>query len=193
MHNRILRLAWIAVLLGGCSHAITDGFRQDLPQPGTRTVVWGNDPAVVGVATTWLQKRGLSVIERGTLAQDIGAEADELLRTINVGHTLKDEGIILQAAKKLNVQEVVFVDRSGEDRAPMVNVRGLRVETGEVHWSGSARYSSFQTKPVKHVLTKLTCQALATAWEFRPPGEKWVSSQAMCEVKSPPEKAAASK
>jgi hypothetical protein len=170
----------LLMLLAACSSPpVTDGFLADLPRPGTPTVVWGNDPGAVGVATTWLQKRGLSVLERSTLAIDIDAESTE------VAHTLADEAAILQAAKKHAVQEVVFVDRGGDYRAPMVTVRGVQMESGRVHWSGSARYTTFETRPPKDTLANLTCQALATAWNFRPPGTKWfASSEAMCMVEN---------
>ena len=184
MRSQIISIACIGMMVAGCSTVVTDGYRSMLPQSGTRTVVWGNDVSAVGVATTWLQKRGLSVVERSTLVKELEAEAEELIRTIDLGHTLKDEAIVLRAARKANLQEVVFVDRSGDDRAPVVTVRGVIVESGDVHWSGSARFSEHQNRPAKHTIPNLTCEALATAWEFRPPGNKWfVSSEAMCDAK----------
>lgn len=62
-----------------------------------------------------------------------------------------------------------------------VSIRGVNVETSEVAWSGTARFS----KPVRGIedaLTKLTCQALATAWGFRPAGWHEFDSQAMCQA-----------
>jgi hypothetical protein len=85
----------------------------------------------------------------------------------------------------MGVQEVVFVDRGGDDRAPMISVRGVQTESGRVHWSGTARYDTFETRPPKDTLANLTCQALATAWGLREPGTKWfTSSQAMCAIES---------
>ncbi len=179
MRTAIGNLAWL-VLLAACSHPpITDGFLSDPPKPGTPTIVWGDDPSAVGVATTWLQKRGLSVIERSTLAVDINPARTAL------AHTLLDEATILEAAKKLGVQEVVFVDNGGDYRAPMITVRGVQIESGRLHWSGSARYPTFETRPPKDTVANLTCEALATAWNFRPPGSKWfLSSGAMCLVEN---------
>ena len=177
MKRAFCHLGWILLLAGCGSGPVTDGFLKELPKPGTQTIVWGNDLSAVGVATTWLQKRGLSVIESSTLVVDVDKERAEL------GHTLLDEAGILQSAKKLGVQEVVFVDRGGDYRAPMITVRGILIESGQIHWSGSARYTTFETRPPKDTLANLTCQALATAWNFRPPGTKWfVSSEAMCMV-----------
>jgi hypothetical protein len=102
---------------------------------------------------------------------------------LELTHTLKDEAAILQTAKKMGVQEVVFLDRGGDARAPMISVRGVEVPTGRVSWSGSARYASFETRPTKDALALLTCEALATVWGFRPAGTKWfLSSEKMCAV-----------
>lgn len=184
MRSLILKMACISMTLAGCSTVVTDGYPGHLPAPDTRAIVWGNDPTAVDVAATWLQKRGLSVIERSMIGAEVEAEAEEMVRTIDLGHTLKDEAIVLRAAKKMNVQEVVFVDRGGDDRAPLVAVRGLAVDSGVVRWSGNARHKSFKDRPARHTIANLTCEALATAWEFRPPGNKWfISSESMCVAK----------
>ena len=63
-----------------------------------------------------------------------------------------------------------------------VSVRGVNVQTSEVAWSGTARYP----KPISGIedaLTRLTCQALATAWGLRPPGQDKFDSQAMCTIR----------
>jgi hypothetical protein len=185
MRTPVPQFICMALLLAGCSVPVTDGFRRDLPKPGTRVVVWGNDTAVVGTATTWLQRQGISVIERSLLAQQLDPEAADLTRTIDVTHTMQDEVVILRAGKKAGAEEIIFVERTGDYRAPMVLVRGLDLESGRVHWSGTARYPSYQKRPIKHALTNLTCEALATAWEFRPPGtRRLTSSEAMCEVEA---------
>ncbi|MGH7165550.1 MAG: hypothetical protein ACREIS_08515 [Nitrospiraceae bacterium] len=177
MKTRMATLGWM-LLLAGCSYPpVTDGFQSDLPKPGTPTIVWGDDLSAVGMATTWLQKRGLSVVERSLLLVDFESE------TMNLGHMLRDEAAVLQAAKKRGAAHVVFVDRGGDHRAPMITVRGVDVESGRVQWTGSARYAAFETRPPKDTLANLTCEALATAWEFRPPGTKWfMDSYAMCGV-----------
>jgi hypothetical protein len=180
MKRAVCHLGWVLLLAACSSPPVTDGFLVDLPKPDTPTIVWGNDPSAVGVATTWLQRRGLSIIEHSTLAVEVERERTE------VAHTLLDEATVIQAAKKLGVQEVVFVDRGGDYRAPMIAVRGVHIESGRVHWSGSARYATFETRPPKDTLANLTCQALATAWNFRPPGTKrFISSEAMCTVDRP--------
>lgn len=168
--------SWMIVCFAGCV-PVTDGFRHDLPGKDTLMVVWGDDASAVGIATTWLQKRGLAVLERSLLYTTL--EGDKLELT----HTLKDEATILQAAKNLGAQDVVFVHRGGDARAPMVSVRGVDVQKGWISWSGSARYATFETRPAKDAVALLTCEALATVWGFRPSGTKWfLSSEKMCVV-----------
>ena len=176
MRTFTIACGWMMVLVAGCV-PVTDGFRHELPTKDTLTIVWGDDVSAVGMATTWLQKRGRSVLERSLLYANL--ETDNLELT----HTLKDEAAILQTAKKMGVQEVVFLDRGGDARAPMISVRGVEVPTGRISWSGSARYASFETRPTKDALALLTCEALATVWGFRPAGTKWfLSSEKMCAV-----------
>lgn len=172
------RVVMLLLVMCGCV-PVTNGFHAELPKRTTTTIVWGDDLSAVGTATTWLQRQGLAVIERSLLA----AMPD--IENIDLTHTLKDEVTIFQTAKKVGVQEVVFVDRGGDDRAPMISVRGVQTESGRVRWSGTARYDTFETRPPKDTLANLTCQALATAWGLREPGTKWfTSSQKMCEIES---------
>ncbi|MBS0182618.1 MAG: hypothetical protein JSS39_09470 [Nitrospira sp.] len=176
MRTFMIACGWMMVFFAGCV-PVTDGFRQDLPAKDAPTIVWGDDVSAVGMATTWLQKRGLSVLERSLLYANLETDNPELM------HTLKDEATILQTAKKMGVQEVVFINRGGDARAPMISVRGVEVQTGRVSWSGSARYATFESRPTKDALALLTCEALATVWGFRPAGTKWfLSSEKMCSV-----------
>ena len=162
------------VFCAGCV-PVSDGFRHDLPAKDALTIVWGDDGSAVGMATTWLQRRGRPILERSLLYTN--QETDHLELT----HTLKDNATILETAKKMGAQEVVFINRGGDHRAPMISVRGVEVQTGRISWSGSARYATFETRPTKDALALLTCEALATVWGFRPAGSKWfLSSEKMC-------------
>ena len=192
-------------VLSGCVsktiYPITDGFHHDLPQPNTRIVIWGNPPAVTGTATTWLQKRGLRVVERARLMQLFEEQH------IRLTHTPDDEGPILRVGKIIGAGMVVFTDGSATEGvwsnysvsrygggggsqsvySGAVSIRGVDVETSEVLWTGNARYPQQTGGGPEDTLMKLTCQALATAWGFRPAGEQaTISSQSMCEVGEKP-------
>lgn len=169
-------LLGMILLFTGCSTVpITDGVRSELPQAGTRIIVWGNHPTVVETATTWLKKRGLYTLDPAS----VGKVLDE--KEIQWVHTFRDEIAVLHAAQDLGADQVVFANRIGDRRAPTVSVRGVRVKTNHVVWIGSGRFTDYLKDPENDLLAKLTCQALATAWGYRPPGKKWfVSSLGLC-------------
>jgi hypothetical protein len=148
-----------------------------LPKFGTRTTVWGNDLRAIQLATTWLKKRNLDVIDSALL---VGESTNHLFHNT---HTFEDEQAVLRQARTRDIALLVFVDRTGDLRAPFISVRGVDSITARVLWSGLARYPKFVNAPVGHLIVDLTCQALATAWGFREPGsEFFTSSQEMCEI-----------
>ena len=165
-------------LMTGCAPVpITDGFHHGLPKAGTRIIVWGNHPTLVETTTTWLKKRGLYALDPSSVGKTV--EQSDLKWV----HTFKDELAILHAAKDLGAEQAVFVNRSGDRRAPSVSVRGVQVKSNQVLWIGSGRYDDYLKDPENDILAKLTCQALATAWGYRPAGQKrWVSSLGLCMV-----------
>lgn len=194
------------IALSGCAllpppfqYPITDGFHHRLPQANTRIVVWGDSPSVTGTTTTWLQKRGLRIVERAKILQLF----DE--QRIRLTHTADDEGPILRVGKLLGAEMVVFTDASvtrgvasnysanayggGGHSAPVnsagVSIRGVDVESAEVLWTGTARYAEQSPGSPEDALAKLTCQALATAWGFRAAGDQAIASQSMCAVVEP--------
>jgi hypothetical protein len=169
--NRSLSLFCLILIIGflsGCaSTPITDGHHVRLPEGDTPVIVWGNNPAVVETATTWLKKRGLRMYDPATLESVLD------VKSLQWVHTFEDEKNIIEAARKLGAKEVVFANEYGDRRAPSVSVRGLNVQDNLLEWMGSARYSGFLKDPKNDMLARLTCQALATAWGYREPGEKW--------------------
>jgi len=170
------------VALPGCMTVpITDGSHSVLPSKHAKVIVWGNDTRTSDSAMTWLKKRRLMVIERGALKLSM----DE--KSLDFSHTLEDEAMILRVSRELGIKMVVFVDRVGDLRAPMVAIRGVDVDTHQILWSGSARYPDYSNKTPSDLLVNLTCQALATAWGFQTPGSQYSALyRNSCEVSSPP-------
>ena len=190
---------WLISLSVGCTplawYPVTDGFHKTLPQQNTRAVVWGDHPAAAGTATTWLQKRGLTIVERARLQQVFNEQQ------IRLTHTTDDEAQVLRVGKLLGAEMVIFADTSFQkemrssfyanknmaegathtEYSANVSIRGVNIETSEVVWSGTARYPN-PVGGIEDALAKLTCQALATAWGFRPPGQHEFASQAMCQA-----------
>ncbi len=178
---------------------ITDGFHKSLPAKNNRIVVWGTHPSVTNMAITWLQKRGLTVVERARLKQVL----DE--QTVRLTHTQDDEAQVLKVGKLLGADMVVFLDASASQGTqanmnfsmfggaganvqglytPSVSVRGVDVETSEVTWTGHARYA--QSIPnLDDALARLTCQALATAWSDNRHSTPATRSTQDCDVPTP--------
>lgn len=202
-------LIWIFLLFViGCSSSsttsrapipITDGFHKSLPAKNSRIVVWGTHPSVTNMAITWLQKRGLTVVERARLKQVL----DE--QTVRLTHTPDDEAQVLKVGKLLGADMLVFLDASASQvtqanmnfsmfggaganvqglYTPSVSVRGVNVETSEVNWTNHARYA--QSIPnLDDALARLTCQALATAWSDNRHSTPATRSAQDCDVPTP--------
>jgi len=150
----------------------------------------------------WLQRRGLLLVDQAIV------EGALRRRGVILTGTSADVSQILQAAEELNITTVVIVesasDESQETRAvgpvtigayersayldsytsysSLVSVRAVNPVGGAVEWSGTARYPVRVTGAIDDAFVKLTCQALATAWGYRPVGGAEISSTEMCEV-----------
>ncbi len=158
----------------GCSATpVTDGMHTVLPEFSTRATVWGNDLRAIHLASTWLKKRNLEVIDSALL------HSTETNHLFHHNHTFQDEQTVLQEADAHNIELVVFVDRTGDIRAPFISVKGVDSTTARILWSGVARYPKFVNAPIGHLIADLTCQALATAWGFSEPGDQ---PDDMCDI-----------
>lgn len=151
--------------------ATTDGFHHTLPPRDSRVVVWGGHLTATSTAVTWLQKRGLKVVERARLQQIFDEQKLRLTQTPD------SEADVLRVGKLLGAQQVVFVETPSPNS---VSLRGIDVETSEVAWSGRAYWPDEVIGTADEKLSRLTCQALATAWGYRPRGNRWILSDRMC-------------
>jgi hypothetical protein len=130
---------------------LTDGFHSRVSDGNETVVIVGNNNTANSAATTWLQKRGLSVLERSQLDQIL---AEQQLR-------------------------LVFIDTTSS----AVSIRAVDLESGKIRWTGSAHYRDMRIKEPGDSSMTLTCQALATAWGFREPGDIYIPSQQMCTLR----------
>lgn len=177
---------------------VTEGHHHKLPAPGSRVVIWTDHGKPASrMATAWLQQRELIVVEPAKVQQLLNA------RPVSFSHPLDEEARLLQAAKALHVDTVIFIntdirsalvptERSpdGEMPPPMpreeiyggiVDVRGVEAESGELVLAARAEYpTTIYVGTTDEMRRKLTCQALATAWGFRGAGVKPISSDFMC-------------
>jgi hypothetical protein len=91
----------------------------------------------------------------------------------------------------MNAEFVLLLDREDSKEGALiephcgplfsvsVNVRGLSVESGNTALRGRAHYPHCVDLSDK-TLRSLTCQALATAWGFRPSGQLDIPGSLMC-------------
>lgn len=177
----------------------TEGYHHKLPMAGSRVVVWTDEGRVPLIAVTWLHRRGLILIEPAKLQQLLGTETGSL--------TLHEEARLLQAGKLLNATTLILLDSTvgtGGAHDPMsdggkggtgrnklygdgsVTVRGVDIESGELIFMGHAEYPErLFVGDEKEMTGKLICQAFATAWGIRDPGDQPIPSESMCEVTDP--------
>lgn len=137
----------LATFAGGC-HAtpVTAGASIELPQPSERVLVGGNHPGAVSTGITWLEGHGLVVAAPGIVL-------------FMPDQTLFDE------AKSVKARSLVWVQLTGDIRAPMVAVQGFDSETAAVLWTGHARSTAFDSRPAQHEAARLTCHAFAAVWK----------------------------
>jgi hypothetical protein len=156
----------------------TDGSGSSVKSPNTSTkaVVWGTRPEAVQSLTTWLLKRGV------TLVDDV--KMNQMASDTRLRQPLSN-GDIFKLAKIAGAKQVIFIDADaspwpgseiqtvfGQSRSvytASVFIRALDAETGEIQWTGNA-HSTDKFTNLKEGFHQLTCHALATAWGFRQPG-----------------------
>lgn len=165
-------------LLIGCAEGeyVVEGFHAALPSARTRIVVWGEHPGAVNIAMSWLQERGLAIVERARLDQVLKEQM------IQLTHTRDDQGEILRIGQIAGASMIVFVELSGSSKIRgeylgvaggmgsvgtvydvTVSIRSINLETSEVVWAGSAKYPR-SISHLENAIGNLTKVALERAW-----------------------------
>jgi len=165
----------------GVRFPITHGSHTILPTAQQRILLWG-DAALADVALEWLRSHHYSNIlmpEKGPF------------HNMQISHSVSGRKAALAVAKEMKAEFVVFVEREESKEGALiepqcgslfhvsVNVRALSVETGDTALLGSAHYPHC-VDPSGETFRNLTCQAIATAWGFRPSGQLDIPSSLMC-------------
>ena len=152
---------------------VTDGYHSRMSEGSETIVVVGSNSTANSVATIWLQKRGLSVLERSQLDQILAEQQLRLVRSSD------DDAMLLHVGRIAGASQIVFIDTTSS----AVSIRAVDLESGKIGWTGSAHYRDMRIKEPGDPSMKLTCQALATAWGFREPGDIYIPSQQMCDLR----------
>jgi hypothetical protein len=173
----------IILLLAGCvskrppagvHFPITNGFHSRLPTEQQRIMLLGERP-LTSVAEEWLQSHHYSDL--------IGIPQ-------NVGSVWSREAALTLATER-QAQFVLILEREelktgalleshcGDRFNISVTVRGLSLLGRETTFRGSAYYPHC-VEHTHEVMKSLTCQALATAWGYRPSGQLEIPSPLAC-------------
>jgi hypothetical protein len=165
----------------GVRFPITSGSHSVLPSAQQQILVWA-DPPLTDMAAEWLRTHHYSNLQ---LPQDAPLRSSELV------HNLSTRNAALAVAQEMKAEIVLFVERQATKDGALieancgplyhvsVEVRGLVVDNGDTSLRGNAHYPTCVALNDKSIRS-LTCQALATAWGFRPSGQLEIPSSLMC-------------
>ncbi len=119
-----------------------------------QVLVVGNRPNAVAATVSWLQNRGVTPFEMpGTWPIPTHPE-------------------ITDTARRIGAHTIVWVEQTGDLRAPTVSVRGVDPDSNAVLWSGQASATEYRSSPTGARITWLTCHALHAAWGEPPEGDR---------------------
>ena len=167
--------------LAGVHFAIASGSHTLLPSVQQPILIWA-DPPLTNMAKEWLQSHHYS---------HVLLPHPDPLTPPPISHTSSNRQAALALAKEMHAEFVLILEREElKDEALIqtscgalfninIDVRGLSVERGESVLRGNAHYPHCVEHSDKTV-RNLTCQALATAWGFRPSGQLEIPSHLAC-------------
>jgi len=173
----------IILLLNGCTSKrppagihfpITNGFHSDLPTEKQRILIWGNS-SLSKVAEKWLRSHHYSPIL--ALPQKIHAELDHG-EAFRLAAELGTEFVLLLEQEELKTGALIE-PHCGARFNLSITARGLLQRSREMVFRGSAHYPQCVER-THEIVEHLTCQALATAWGFRPSGQLEIPSSLAC-------------
>lgn len=160
--------------LAGVHFPITNGFHVLLPTERQRILIWG-EPPLTDVAEAWLQSHHYS----------------DILGSLHNLHSVSNRDAVLTLATEQQADFVLILEREelktgaliesrcGDRFNISITVHGLSRMSRETVFRSSAYYPHC-VKDTHEVMKNLTCQALATAWGFRPSGQLEIPSSLAC-------------
>lgn len=158
----------------GVHFPITSGSHTLLPSEHQRILIWGDLPLTT-VAEEWLQSHHYSDIIG--LPQNVGSVWDrEAALTLA---TERQAQFMLVLEREELTTGALLESHCGDRFNISVTVRGLSLSGRERVFRGSAHYPHC-VEHTHEVIKSLTCQALATAWGYRPSGQLEIPSSLAC-------------
>ena len=187
-----LCLLFAIVLLQGCHSKpsptgvrfpITSGSHTLLPATDEPILIWA-DPPLLEMAVEWLRAHRYS---------NLSMPDRHPVRSPQIVHDYSTRSAALAVAREMKAEFVVFLEQEATKDGTLleancgsrfnvnVDVRGVSRETGSTALRANAHYPHCIERNDR-TLQALACQALATAWGFRPSGQLDIPSNLMCTV-----------
>jgi hypothetical protein len=165
----------------GIRFPIVSGSHSTLPSTEQRILIWA-DPPLIDMAVDWLRTHHYSQLLMPHKAP---------LQGHQIAHDFSSRQAALAVAQEMKAEFILLVGREATKEGALiephcgalyhvsVEVRGLVVDGGDTSLRASAHYPNCVALNDKST-RNLTCQALATAWGFRPSGQLEIPSSLMC-------------
>lgn len=174
MASALTCLLAVQLFLDGCApkpphpgvhFPITSGFHTRLPTEHQRILIWGS-PLLANLVDAWLRSHHYSsiIIPPSNSSPPLNRQAVFTLAAE------QDADIVLLLEQEELTERALIESRCSGGFNISITVRGLSAEGRETILRGTAYYPQC----VEHsatVIQHLSCQALATAWGFRPSGQ----------------------
>ncbi len=158
----------------GIRFPITHGFHAQIPSEHHRILIWG-DPLLTKTTEEWLRSHHDShiLVPSQNPHQALGREA-----LLALAGDLRADFVLLLEREELKTGALIESPCDAGFNLS-VTVRGLLPGNGETVFRGSAYYPHCVER-THEIVKNLTCQALATAWGFRPSGQLEIPSSLAC-------------
>jgi hypothetical protein len=183
----VLRLSLITIglIMSACASSepiYTSASYSTLPAPGRRVSVAGNNMTVLATAKTWLQDRGLYVIDKNV------SQENTVASTSTPCHEWCDTTATLETGRTVGADYVIIFKVSMEHAPERLSIviKSLATKTGEEIFRAESREflsgDRMDAEDRNEALNHLTCHALATVWRYRPGGPSEDRSDHYCHM-----------
>lgn len=188
--GRLLGLLCLLLVVQGCPPTappasvrfpITYGSHTALPPAQQRILLWG-EPRLTDVAVEWLRSHhyaSILVPEKHSFPATHVSEGVSDRKTALVAAENRKAEVVLLLELEESQEGALLEPHCGSLFHVGVEVRGLSVESGDTLLRGHAHYPHCVALS-DTTIRSLTCQALATAWGYRPSGQLDLPSDLMC-------------
>ncbi len=158
----------------GVHFPITNGFHTRLPTEQQRILIWGELP-LTHVAEEWLRSHHYSSV----LGPPQSAHPAWNREAVLILATERQAEFVLILEQDERKTGALIESHCGDRFNISVTVRGISLLSRETAFRSSAYYPHC-VEHTHEVMKNLTCQALATAWGYRPSGQLEIPSSLAC-------------